>query len=155
ARPRADRHTHGPTARGNWRAVMAQSHEPPRGLTPASRAKMTRRLCAVVLTFEGFVVFFAGLVASRLDDDVSSATAIAVGSGLALAAIAAGGALRSPAGVPLGWTVQVLVLATAIVVPVMIILGLIFGGLWIAALRIGAMVAVAPEHPGDEAPTAG
>lgn len=126
---------------------MAESDEPPRGLTPASRAKMTRRLCAVVLTFEGFVVFFAGLVASRLYDDVSAGTAIAVGSGLGLGCMLASGALRRSIGIPLGWAMQVLVLATGIVVPVMVILGLIFGGLWIAALRIGAMVAVAPEPP--------
>ncbi|MGQ0629548.1 MAG: DUF4233 domain-containing protein [Sporichthyaceae bacterium] len=141
------------------------SDERPKGLTAASRAKMTRRLCAVVLTFEGFVVFFAGLVASRLYDDVSSGTAIAVGSALGLGCILASGSLRSPIGMPLGWAMQVLVLATGIVVPVMIILGLIFGGLWIAALRIGSMVAVAPqglsngtvapEHPGEGPPAPG
>src|SRR3954447_1693697 len=102
---------------------------------------MTRRVCAVVLLFEGLVVFFGALVASRMSDDVSSGTALAVGGGLAVACILATGLLRSPRGIPVGWGVQVLVLATGIVVPAMIIMGLVFGGLWIAAIRIGRMVA--------------
>ena len=113
----------------------------PRGLTEASRIKMTRRLCSVVLIFEGFVVFFGALVASRVSGDVSSGTALAVGGGLALGCVLATGLLRSPAGIPVGWALQVLVLATAVIVPAMLFMGLLFGGLWIAALRIGRMVA--------------
>jgi len=124
-------------------------HSEPRGLTDESRAKMTRRLCAVVLMFEGLVVFFGSLVASRMSDDVSSGTALAVGGGLAIACILATGLLRSPSGIPVGWGVQVLVLATGVVVPAMIIMGLVFGGLWIAAIRIGRMVAQGfPGAPG-------
>ncbi|HUR74646.1 MAG TPA: DUF4233 domain-containing protein [Sporichthya sp.] len=119
---------------------MSEGYEP-KGLTDASRIKMTRRLCSVVLIFEGFVVFFGALVASRQSDDVSSGTALAVGGGLALGCVLATGLLRSPAGIPVGWAVQVLVLATGFVVPAMFFLGLVFGGLWIAALRIGRMVA--------------
>ncbi len=113
---------------------------PPQGLTAASRAKMKRRLCAIVLTFEGFVVFFGALVASRMSDDVSSGTALAVGGGLALACILASGMLRSPVGIPVGWAVQVLVLATGFVVTAMFFMGLLFGALWVFALRIGDMV---------------
>lgn len=112
----------------------------PRGLTEASRVKMTRRLCSVVLIFEGFVVLFGALVASRSSDDIPSGTALAVGGGLALGCVLATGLLRSPAGIPVGWALQVLVLATAVVVPAMLFMGLLFGGLWIAALRIGRMV---------------
>jgi hypothetical protein len=102
---------------------------------------MTRRLCSVVLIFEGFVVFFGALVASRMSDNVSSGAALAVGGALALACVLATGLLRSPVGIPIGWVVQVLVLATGVIVPAMVVLGLLFGGLWIAALRIGRMVA--------------
>ncbi len=130
---------------------MSGGHEP-RGLTPASREKMTRRLCSVVLLFEGFVVFFGALVASRQSADVSSGTALAVGGGLALACVLATGLLRSPAGIPVGWAVQVVVLATGFVVPAMFAMGLLFGGLWIAALRIGAMVAA--ELAGGQEPSA-
>ncbi len=113
----------------------------PRGLTEASRIKMTRRLCSVVLVFEGVVVFFGALVASRSSDDVSSPAALAIGGGLALGCVLATGLLRSPAGIPVGWAIQALVLATALLVPAMLFLGLLFGGLWIAALRIGNLVA--------------
>jgi hypothetical protein len=84
-----------------------------------------------------------------MSDDVSSGTALAVGGGLAIACILATGLLRSPSGIPVGWGVQVLVLATGVVVPAMIIMGLVFGGLWIAAIRIGRMVAQGfPGAPG-------
>lgn len=119
---------------------MSEGHAP-KGLTPAGRIKMQRRLCSVVLTFEGFVVFFGALVASRMSDHVSAGTAMAVGGGLALACILATGALRSAHGIRIGWGVQVLVLATGVVVPAMIAMALLFGALWVAALRIGAMVA--------------
>jgi hypothetical protein len=115
------------------------SHER-QGLTQASREKMQRRLCSVVLGFEGLVVFFGALVASRMSD-VSAGTALAVGGGLALAAILATGALRSPYGIKIGWAVQVLVLATGVIVPAMVVMGLIFGALWVSALRIGEIVA--------------
>lgn len=117
------------------------------GLTAASRAAMKRRLCAIVLIFEGVVVFFGALAASRISDDLSSATALGVGGGLAVACILASGTLRSPRGIAIGWGVQVLVLATGIVLPAMIIMGLLFGALWIFALRIGDMVATPPPAP--------
>jgi len=116
------------------------THEP-RALSAAARTNMRRRLCAVVLTFEGFVVFFGALVASRLSHRVSAGTALAVGGGLALACILASGALRSRAGVKIGWIVQGLVVATGFVVPAMFVMGLLFAVLWLSALRIGEMVA--------------
>jgi hypothetical protein len=120
---------------------MSERGEYPRqGLTQASREKMQRRLCSVVLGFEGLVVFFGALVASRMSD-VSEGTALAVGGGLALACVLATGSLRSPYGVKLGWAVQVLVLATGVVVPAMFVMGLLFAALWVTALRIGEIVA--------------
>jgi uncharacterized membrane protein HdeD (DUF308 family) len=109
------------------------------GLTDASRAKMQRRLCAIVLSFEGLMVLFGALVASRMSD-VSSGTALAVGGGLALACVLASGALRGRHGILLGWVLQVLVIATGFVVTAMFFMGAAFACLWLAALRIGAMV---------------
>jgi hypothetical protein len=102
---------------------------------------MKRRLCSVVLTFEGFVVFFGALVASRLSDRVTSGQALALGGLLALGCVLATGSLRSRHGVALGWVMQGLVLATGVVVPAMFAMGLLFGALWVAALRIGKLVA--------------
>jgi hypothetical protein len=121
------------------------------GLTAASRAAMKRRLCAIVLIFEGLVVFFGALATSRISDDVSSGTALGVGGGLAVACILASGLLRRSYGIAVGWAVQVLILLTGIVLPAMIAMGLLFGALWIFALRIGDMVATPLQGP----PTAG
>jgi Protein of unknown function (DUF4233) len=115
------------------------SHQP-QGLTRASREKMQRRLCGVVLGFEGLVVFFGALVAARMSS-VSEGAALAVGGGLALACVLATGLLRSRYGMKVGWAVQVLVLATGVVVPAMFVMGLLFGALWVSALRIGDLVA--------------
>ena len=112
----------------------------PRPLTQKSREAMTRRLCATVLMVEGLVVFFGALVASRLSD-VGQATSLAVGGGLALMCVLASGALRGPRGLWIGWGVQAVVLATGVIVPAMFFMGALFTGLWVAALRIGAMVA--------------
>src|SRR6267154_2065460 len=102
---------------------------------------MQRRLCSVVLTFEGFLVFSGALVASRVSDQVSPEAALGIGGGLALGCVLATGLLRSRAGVPVGWVVQGLVLATGAVVPAMFVMGLLFVALWVSALRIGDMVA--------------
>lgn len=112
----------------------------PRGMTQKSREAMTRRLCATVLTFEGVVVFFGALVASRASD-VGQGRALAVGGGLAILCILSSGALRGPRGLSVGWAVQVLVIATGVFVHAMFFMGAVFLGLWIAALRIGSMVA--------------
>ena len=117
------------------------SHHEPQGLTQASREKMQRRLCSVVLGFEGLVVFFGTLVASRMSDHVSEGTALAVGGGVALACILATGLLRRPYGITVGWVVQGVVLATGAIVPAMFVMGLIFAALWVSALRIGQIVA--------------
>src|ERR1700760_252649 len=101
---------------------------------------MTRRLCATVLTFEGFVVFFGALVAAKITG-VGQTTALAVGGGLAAFCILCSGAVGGPAGLWLGWVCQGIVLATGVFVHSMFFMGAVFLGLWIAALRIGAMVA--------------
>ncbi len=73
--------------------------------------------------------------------DVPSGTALAVGGGLALACVLASGALRGKYGIFLGSALQVLVIATGFVVPAMFFMGALFAALWVAALRIGTMVA--------------
>ncbi len=112
----------------------------PRPMTQKSREAMLRRLCATVLTFEGLVVFFGALVAARLSG-VGQETSLAVGGGLALLCILSSGAMRSPHAVAIVWAVQGMVLATGFIVTAMFFMGAIFVALWVAALRIGAMVA--------------
>lgn len=98
-----------------------------------------RAMAATVLVFEALVVFFAALVAK----DLSGLTAAqAVGGGTVLAAVLAmsSGLLGRPGGYWWGSVLQVAVVATALVVPVMLGLGLLFTGLWVAAVVIGTRI---------------
>ena len=102
--------------------------------------KMTRRLAGVVIGTQGLAVFFGALVARALaaaNDSRTSATPMVVGSLLALLCIVDAGLLRRPWGVTLGWLLQIATLATAVIVPTMLLVGLLFGALWLTALIQG------------------
>lgn len=96
-----------------------------------------RRLAASVLSFEALMVLFAIAVAIQLSD-VRPTLALAGGFGLAGACLLAAGSLRHRWGFALGTAVQVLVLASGLVVPAMWLLGAVFAGLWLLALWLGA-----------------
>lgn len=90
---------------------------------------MRARLLATCLVLEAFVVFFATLVASALSR-VPDATVWTVGLVLVAVCLLAAGLVRRPGGVVVGWVVQVLVLGTAVVVPAMAVLGVVFAALY-------------------------
>ena len=103
--------------------------------------KMTRRLAATVIGSQGLAVFFGALVARALaaaQGTSSSGTFMALGSVIAVLCILDAGLLRRPWGITLGWLLQIATLASALVVPMMLIVGLIFGALWVTALVQGA-----------------
>lgn len=106
--------------------------------------KFTRRMLATVLGGQSVIVFFGALVARALaasgPDHARSATYLAVGTGLAVVCIVAAGLLRRPWGVTIGWVVQLLALGSAVVLPMMLAVGLIFLGLWVACLVLGARI---------------
>ena len=110
---------------------------------PATRGplrRMTRRLAAVVLGAQAPVVIFGAVGARALADASGSthaSTYLIVGLGLALACVLVAGLLRRPWGVTLGWGVQIATLLCGFVVPVMFVIGVIFGGLWWVALVQG------------------
>jgi hypothetical protein len=98
-----------------------------------------RGILAAVLVFEGLVVFFATLVALDLSD-VSDATLWTVGSLFAVACFLLAGFLRRPWAIPVGGSLQVALVATGLVVPVMFFLGALFAGLWFFAIYLGRRV---------------
>ena len=98
-----------------------------------------RTLAAATVSLEAFVVFFAGLVAKDLSS-LSTATALAVFGGLAVACLLTAGLLRRPWGYALGWLVQAAAVATGFWVPVMFFLGGLFAVLWFVALQQGARI---------------
>ncbi|MDO5738969.1 MAG: DUF4233 domain-containing protein [Ornithinimicrobium sp.] len=104
---------------------------------------MTRRLGAVTLLAQAMSVFFGGLVAWQLTSAAGAGSGSAhlwALSALALLCLVTAGALRSRAGIALGWLCQALTLASALILPAMLVVGLIFTGLWWVCLRYGGRI---------------
>ena len=104
--------------------------------------KMTRRLAGVVIGTQGLAVFFGALVARALAASTAtgsstSGTFLLAGSLLAVLCILDAGLLGRPWGITLGWALQVATLACAFIVPAMLVVGLLFGALWVMALVQG------------------
>lgn len=99
--------------------------------------KFTWRMLATVLGSQGVVVFLGALVARGLasaEGDDRSHAWLWTGVGLAVLCWLAAGMMRRPWGVTLGWLIQVLTFASAVVVPAMLGVGLIFLALWVGSL---------------------
>jgi putative exporter of polyketide antibiotics len=102
--------------------------------------KMTRRLAGVVIGTQGLVVFFGALVARALaaaHGSHTSSSFLLVGAVLAVLCLLDTGLLRQPWGITLGWVLQIATLACAFIVPLMLLVGLLFGALWLTALVQG------------------
>jgi Protein of unknown function (DUF4233) len=126
--------------------------------------KMTRRLAGVVIGTQGLAVFFGALVARALaaaSGSNTSNTFLLFGSLLAVLCILDAGLLRRPWGVTLGWVLQIATFACAFVVPMMLLVGLLFGALWVTVLvqgrrmddhteRVDAQWRAAQETPASE-----
>jgi hypothetical protein len=107
-------------------------------------------LGSAVLAFEAIVVLLA-IPAATFTNSADGRVALAGGLVLAALLLVAIGTLRRPWGVAFGWVLQVLVVASGLVVPAMFIAGGIFALLWFFAVRLGRQVDEArqrPEPPG-------
>ncbi|GFH34097.1 DUF4233 domain-containing protein [Streptomyces pacificus] len=98
-----------------------------------------RTLCASTLIGEFFVIGFAGLVAMK-DPDLSAAAVWTVSGVAMLLALVLCGMVTRPGGVPLGWALQIGLIASGLVVPTMFALGAVFAGLWWASVHYGRKV---------------
>jgi hypothetical protein len=92
-----------------------------------------RVLGSAVLVMEFFVMGFAMLLAK----DNHEPSTIVVGAIIAVLLLLTPGLLKKRTGWILGSILQFLMIGYAVVVPSMAIIGLIFGGLWIAAIIVG------------------
>ncbi|MDT0322676.1 DUF4233 domain-containing protein [Streptomyces millisiae] len=96
-----------------------------------------RTLCASTLVCEFIVIGLAAVAAMRLSDDLSTTTIWAVsGPAMALCVLLCG-LLRTPVAIPLGWALQIGLIAAGFVLPAMFILGAAFAGLWWASIHFG------------------
>ena len=92
-----------------------------------------RMLASAVLIMEVFIMGFAMLLAK----DNHEASTIIAGAIIAILLLLTPGLLKKRTGWILGSILQFLMIGYAVVVPSMAIVGLIFGGLWIAAIVVG------------------
>lgn len=119
--------------------------------------KMTRRLCATTLGGLGMATFLGGLVARQLavadgDPGGRATTYLVVGCVLAVLCVAAAGLLRRPYGVTLGWGLLAATLVSAVMLPAMAAIALLFGVLWVLSLTQGHRLDHTPGYffSGDE-----
>jgi hypothetical protein len=108
------------------------------------QGKFTFRLLAIVLFGQAIILSFFALVArgnaiadGRPED---GERLMWVGLGLALLALVASGLMRRPYGITLGWLVQALTWASALLVTAMVGVALVFTALWVLLLVQGMKV---------------
>jgi hypothetical protein len=118
--------------------------------------KLTWRMLAAVLGSQAVVILLGALLArgtAMASGADNAQTLLWVGVGLAVLSVVAAGLMRGPLGLPLGWLVQVLTWASAVVVPAMIGVGIVFTGLWVLCLvkgqQVDAMVAARESGTSD------
>ncbi|GAB3585537.1 hypothetical protein GCM10027579_19680 [Calidifontibacter terrae] len=102
---------------------------------------MTRRFAGIVIGSQSLVLFFGALVAYSLaksSGDGSHTAYLWAGSVLAVLCVVAAGSMRRSWGITLGWIIEVLTLAATAIVGMMLVVGLVFGALWVTALVQGA-----------------
>lgn len=106
---------------------------------PRAPRSVKRSLASIVLGFETIVVFLASLVFYGLG---ALPPAVALGGGAALVAVllATIGLLRYPWAYVIGWILQVLLIATGFLNPVMFVVGALFAGMWIYSMVTGTRI---------------
>lgn len=100
-----------------------------------------RTLCASVLAIEAIVVLLATSLAASLDAAHQSGLAWTVGIVLMLLLVLDAGFVNRRWGITVGWILQALVLASALVVGwTMLVVGGCFVVLWWLAIHVGSRV---------------
>jgi len=105
-----------------------------------------RVLGSTVLILEALVVLLAVPIAINVAN-VNATYALVIGIALAGLLVLTVGVITKPIAVPIGWVLQVLVIASGIIVPTMFFIGGLFALLWFYAVRNGQRVDRARELP--------
>ncbi|CAH0165466.1 MULTISPECIES: DUF4233 domain-containing protein [unclassified Microbacterium] len=114
---------------------------------------LVQKLAPIVLGFEAIVVVLAGLTIfglKSLPEDIPQWWAIIGGLIVAVAMIALAGLITKPWAIPAGWVLQAIVALSAIFVPAILLVVLVFGGMWAYATIVGARVDA--RRPSDANP---
>jgi uncharacterized membrane protein len=98
-----------------------------------------RSMCATMLALQCIVLGLSTPVLITVAD-VPKAASLTIGLGLASLALALAGLLRFEWAYYGGFALQVATLALGVVIPVMFVLGVVFGGLFTAAYVLGRKI---------------
>ena len=114
---------------------------PTPGRTPRQRRQrsVTEMLLSIVLALEAVLVFFVTLVVYGLKS-LEPALAFGGGAVLILALFLTSGLLRYRWGVWLGWVLQLVLLATGFLVPLMFFIAACFVAIWIFCFVRGRQI---------------
>ncbi|AWB95576.1 DUF4233 domain-containing protein [Agromyces badenianii] len=115
------------------------------GAAVAAPRSIRRSLAAIVLGFEVIVVFLAalviwGLAQGGVEGSMPSWVALAAGGIIIVGLVATIGLLRFSWAYPLGWVIQVLIVASGFLNPAMFVVGALFGGMWWYCMVAGARI---------------
>ena len=120
-----------------------------------TQGKFTYRMLAMALFGQAIILSFFALVARGLaiaegrPDD--GQRLLWVGLGLAVLAVVASGLQRRPFGITLGWLVQALTWASALLVPAMVGVAVVFTLLWVLLLLQGGKLdRTIAQHEAEE-----
>ena len=109
-----------------------------------TQGKFTYRLLAMALFGQAIILSFFALVARGIaiadGRPADGRQLLWVGLGLAALALVACGLMRRPFGITLGWVVQALTWASALLVPMMVGVAVVFTALWLLLLVQGRSV---------------
>jgi hypothetical protein len=118
--------------------------------------KQFRQMCGTVLALEAIVIGLAIPVAIMYEH-LHRGVAGGVGGGLAVCALLLSGMVgRQGMGWALwaGTVLQVMVIASGVIIPAMYILGVIFAALWITAIRLARRIqTLTPQTPSPKPQT--
>ena len=123
------------------------------------QGKLTFRLLAMTMAGQAVLLSFFALVARGFalaeGRDEDGGRLLWVGFGLAALSLVASGTMRRPFGITLGWLVQVLTWLSALLVPAMVGVAVIFTAVWVLLLVQGLKAdALVARRDAEAAPTA-
>lgn len=120
------------------------------GRRPRRQRTLVQKLASIVLGFESVVVFLAGLTVfglKALPAGVPLWFGIAGGAIMGVSCIIVAGAIVRPWAITAGWVLQALIALSAILVPAILLVVLIFGGMWAYATIMGARLDARQSSP--------
>ncbi|WP_295013778.1 DUF4233 domain-containing protein [uncultured Microbacterium sp.] len=138
-------------------AVVSEARDAsPTRRAPRPARGLTQKLGSVILGFESIVVALAGLTIyglKALGPDVEPWWGIVGGAVVAVAMLVTAGLLGTRGGIVMGWILQVIVLLSALLVPAILLVFLVFGGMWTYAMIVGGRVDRAARRRAADTPS--